>query len=152
MHRYHYTDVNSIMLMIRDSLDESYIRLDWTDGFRAITLPAAERRTAAQALAGDDWRVVSANAQVFGTQPPSPKMLRECANILETAPYQRTKTAAWLREIAEALGPEPDPQQVEALAALLEQVDGQLDLYNLIHPDKYARELVRRGVRVGEQR
>lgn len=31
---------------------------------------------------------------------PSPKMLNEAANILETAPYQRLKTAAWLRFIA----------------------------------------------------
>lgn len=32
---------------------------------------------------------------------PSSKMLREAANILETAPYRRTATAAWLRDIAQ---------------------------------------------------
>jgi hypothetical protein len=35
------------------------------------------------------------------TASPTPKMLRECANILETAPYQRTSEARWLRELAE---------------------------------------------------
>ena len=32
---------------------------------------------------------------------PSPKMLRECANILETAPYDRRRTAAWMRAVAD---------------------------------------------------
>lgn len=32
---------------------------------------------------------------------PSAKMLRECAAILETAPYARTQTAEWLREQAD---------------------------------------------------
>ena len=35
-----------------------------------------------------------------GATMPSPKMLREAANILETAPYRRMKTAAWLRYVA----------------------------------------------------
>lgn len=37
----------------------------------------------------------------FGATMPSPKSLREAANILETAPYRRMKTAAWLRYVAE---------------------------------------------------
>lgn len=40
--------------------------------------------------------------------PPTPKMLRECANILDTAPYMRHGEAEWLRELAFRL---PDPYE-----------------------------------------
>lgn len=40
--------------------------------------------------------------EAFVDGQPTPKMLRECANILETAPYQRTREAAWLRAVADA--------------------------------------------------
>lgn len=38
---------------------------------------------------------------VKSPQRPTPKMMRECANILETAPYVRTEFAAWLRAQAD---------------------------------------------------
>jgi hypothetical protein len=34
-------------------------------------------------------------------QRPTPKMMRECANILETAPHDRQMTAEWLRQEAD---------------------------------------------------
>lgn len=46
------------------------------------------------------WRLVRAR-DVIPDCRPSSKMLDECANILETAPYDRRRVAAWLRQIAE---------------------------------------------------
>lgn len=141
-------------------------------GERHVHVPGAERRAAAQALAGDLYEVVPVPAVPADDDPINPsdvkigdlveyerrpgykpcRVLGEVEDVLDggrsiqlhdkwwnTAPGMAT-----VRPVRRA-EPEPDPEQVEALAVLLSNWGPQHST------EGFARELARRGVRVGEQ-
>ena len=156
-----------------------------------FTVPADQRQAAAQALAGDGYRVVpsdghsrlarenddlrkqlhDAEVQAARPEPVDPADGIDTSDIVVTQDGNRLTVgdgaeACWAhlednpnwhynhalnalalyRELKRRAEPQPDLEQVEAVGALLAAVDADLGMHNVISPDKYARELVRRGV------
>lgn len=174
-HSVTYTDSRGRQLDIEVDEDASAwvgLRLSENREPLGIVIPADKRETLARALAG--WHHGVQPAQPDRPEPVDPSEVR-VGDVVEIEADDgswmvRGRVGSvgnqWIRidysdkhwtwihpgtvRILHRAEPEPDPAAVEALAALLDQVDTDIGLHNIIRAHDYARELIRRGVVIAD--